>query len=49
MSFFTIASNGGERGIRTLGRVAPTLVFETSTFNHSVTSPVILFALKKKL
>jgi hypothetical protein len=30
---------GGERGIRTLGGVAPSLVFETSTFNHSVTSP----------
>ncbi len=24
---------GGERGIRTLGRVTPTLVFKTSAFN----------------
>ncbi len=29
----------GEAGIRTLGRLAPTLVFETSTIDHSVTSP----------
>ncbi len=31
--------NGGEGGIRTLGRVAPTLDFESSTFDHSATSP----------
>jgi hypothetical protein len=31
---------GGERGIRTLGTVAGSLVFETSQFNHSCTSPV---------
>lgn len=31
---------GGERGIRTLGTVARTLLFESSTFNHSVTSPL---------
>ena len=30
---------GGEGGIRTLGELAPTLVFETSTIGHSVTSP----------
>jgi hypothetical protein len=30
---------GGEGGIRTLGAVADTLVFETSQFNHSCTSP----------
>jgi hypothetical protein len=30
---------GGEGGIRTLGTVARTLVFETSQFNHSCTSP----------
>lgn len=30
---------GGEGGIRTLGRVAPTLDFESSTFDHSATSP----------
>ena len=31
--------NGGERGIRTLGGLAPTTVFETAPFNHSGTSP----------
>ena len=31
--------DGGERGIRTLGGVAPTTVFETAPFNHSGTSP----------
>ena len=31
--------DGGEGGIRTLGRVAPTLDFESSTFDHSATSP----------
>jgi hypothetical protein len=30
----------GEAGIRTLGTLAGTLVFETSTIGHSVTSPV---------
>ena len=30
---------GGEGGIRTHDRVAPILVFETSAFNHSATSP----------
>ena len=29
----------GEAGIRTLGTLAGTLVFETSTIGHSVTSP----------
>ena len=29
----------GEGGIRTLGTLAGTLVFETSTIGHSVTSP----------
>jgi hypothetical protein len=29
----------GEGGIRTLGALASTLVFETSTIGHSVTSP----------
>ena len=32
-------NNGGERGIRTLGGLAPTTVFETAPFNHSGTSP----------
>ena len=31
--------NGGETGIRTLGRLAPTTVFETAPFDHSGTSP----------
>ncbi len=31
--------NGGEGGIRTPGRVAPTMVFETIPFSHSGTSP----------
>jgi hypothetical protein len=30
---------GGEGGIRTLGTVARTLLFESSAFNHSATSP----------
>jgi hypothetical protein len=30
---------GGEGGIRTHGRLAPTTVFETATIDHSVTSP----------
>jgi hypothetical protein len=30
---------GGERGIRTLGEVTPTTVFETVAFNHSAISP----------
>ena len=40
--FLTISQKvklGGERGIRTLGTVAGSLVFETSQFNHSCTSP----------
>ena len=31
--------NGGEGGIRTHERVAPSLVFKTSAFNRSATSP----------
>src|SRR5687768_9525208 len=31
--------DGGEGGIRTPGKVAPTLVFETSPFDRSGTSP----------
>ena len=31
--------NGGETGIRTLGRLAPSTVFETAPFDHSGTSP----------
>ncbi len=33
---------GGEGGIRTLGWVAPSLDFESSTFDHSATSPFSL-------
>ena len=32
--------DGGERGIRTLGGVAPTTVFETAPFDHSGISPL---------
>ena len=32
-------SGGGEGGIRTHGRLAPTEVFKTSALNHSATSP----------
>ena len=35
-----LKSNGGEGGIRTHERVAPLLVFKTSAFNRSATSPV---------
>jgi hypothetical protein len=31
---------GGERGIRTLGRVSPTHAFQACSFNHSDISPV---------
>ena len=31
--------NGGEEGIRTLGTLARTTVFETAPFNHSGTPP----------
>ncbi len=34
-----IRGNGGETGIRTLGGLAPTTVFETAPFDHSGTSP----------
>src|SRR3974390_2339134 len=33
---------GGEGGIRTHGRVSPTLAFEASSFNRSDTSPQLL-------
>ncbi len=33
--------NGGEGGIRTHERVAPLLVFKTSAFNRSATSPAL--------
>ena len=34
-----IGHGGGETGIRTLGGLAPTTVFETAPFDHSGTSP----------
>src|SRR3990167_5815705 len=39
--FYSMISrmNGGETGIRTLGRRKPTTVFETAAFDHSATSP----------
>src|SRR5437764_10389080 len=33
------AEDGGERGIRTLGRVSPTHAFQACSFNHSDISP----------
>jgi hypothetical protein len=36
---FEPEQRGGEGGIRTLGAFDRTLVFETSQFNHSCTSP----------
>ena len=35
----TLDYSGGEGGIRTHERVAPLLVFKTSAFNRSATSP----------
>jgi hypothetical protein len=35
--------HGGEAGIRTLGGVAPTTIFETVPFNRSGTSPRDLY------
>ena len=40
-SFKNLKFNGGEGGIRTHERVAPLLVFKTSAFNRSATSPKI--------
>ena len=38
--------NGGEGGIRTHGRVAPSPVFKTGAFNRSATSPFSVKAMK---
>ena len=38
-SFGLGVETGGERGIRTLGRVSPTHAFQASAFNHSAISP----------
>ena len=45
----TKLSDGGERGIRTLGTVARTRDFQSRTFGHSVISPQKKFATKKPL
>ncbi len=37
--FLPKEDNGGETGIRTLGPLAGTTVFETAPFDHSGTSP----------
>ena len=37
--------NGGEGGIRTHERVAPLLVFKTSAFNRSATSPKLILTI----
>ena len=42
--FFTI--DGGEGGIRTHGRVAPSPVFKTGAFNRSATSPFSVKTMK---
>jgi hypothetical protein len=40
--FILTATYSGERGIRTLGEVAPTSVFETDPIGRSGISPVML-------
>jgi hypothetical protein len=37
---------GGDGGIRTHGELSPTMVFGTTTFDRSVTSPFNLFTFK---
>jgi hypothetical protein len=39
LSFYFKKINGGERGIRTLGTLARSTVFETAPIDHSGTSP----------
>ena len=39
--------DGGGAGIRTLGGVAPTTIFETVPFNHSGTSPMFEILVSK--
>ena len=39
---------GGEAGIRTLGTIASTTVFETVPFDHSGTSPLIVNVITKR-
>lgn len=40
----TRRENGGEGGIRTLGTITRTTVFETAPFDHSGTSPHMSWA-----
>ncbi len=42
INLLILPKSGGERGIRTLGGVAPTPDFESGTFVHSVISPIEL-------
>ena len=44
-----VSSSGGERGIRTLGGVAPSTVFETVPFNHSGISPRKLYIIGSEI
>ena len=39
---YLLPRSGGEGGIRTHGALARPTVFETATFNHSVTSPLAI-------
>jgi hypothetical protein len=39
LNFDQMRYGGGETGIRTLGTLAGSTVFETATFDHSATSP----------
>jgi hypothetical protein len=48
ISIINLTKKYGERGIRTLGRVAPTTVFETARFNHSRISPIINKSVPKR-
>ena len=41
--------NGGEGGIRTHGRLSPTLVFKTSAFDHSATSPFACLLVRRPI
>ena len=38
---YQAAKAGGEKGIRTLGRISPTHAFQACSFNHSDISPYI--------
>jgi hypothetical protein len=42
-----ILTTGGERGIRTLDRVAPIPPFQGGAFDHSAISPFVYFVAKQ--